>query len=71
MVSDRQKENKGSGKIPIAIHGSKWNHGGTKQPPIRYIHVFFSLILVCCVFVLFCVVVNLIFFVYCAVALGM
>ncbi|WJX80029.1 hypothetical protein P8452_63080 [Trifolium repens] len=36
MVSDKQfhKENKGSGKIPIAIHRSKWNHGGTKQPPI-------------------------------------
>jgi hypothetical protein len=46
MVSDRQKEHKGTDKIPIpiAIHGSKWNHGGTKQPPIRYIHVLFSLI---------------------------
>jgi hypothetical protein len=42
MVSDRQKEHKGTDKIPIpiAIHGSKWNHGGTKQPPIsglRYV----------------------------------
>ncbi|GAU11437.1 hypothetical protein TSUD_344280 [Trifolium subterraneum] len=34
MVSDRQKEYKGTDKIPIPIHRSKWNHGGTKQPPI-------------------------------------
>ncbi|GAU11436.1 hypothetical protein TSUD_344270, partial [Trifolium subterraneum] len=40
MVSDKQKEQKGSDKIPIPIHRSKWNHGGTKQPPIsdlRYV----------------------------------
>ncbi|XP_045796708.1 protein SAR DEFICIENT 1-like isoform X2 [Trifolium pratense] len=42
MVSNRKfhQEHKDTGKIPIPNHGSKWNHGVAKQPPIsdlRYV----------------------------------